>query len=214
MTKNNLLEAPEAERRHLRRLETLVDVIFAMVIVFVVAGFPSARDFDGDFATPWEFLKQYSDELITPGLGLILIILYWAQSNIQLGRLERTDPMHATLVIVQMVLLLTYVYSFDFYLDFPGDTSVLTAQSVIFVLMGTVSYIAWQWAIRGRRLVNDDIENRELLLIRRKILPEPLTAFITIWFSFLGSTAWELAWLAGIPISIIINWIAKKSSKA
>jgi len=54
MTKNNLLEAPKAERRHLRRLETLVDVIFAMVIVIVVAGFPSARDFDGNFATPWE----------------------------------------------------------------------------------------------------------------------------------------------------------------
>ncbi len=209
-----MLYIMEEQRRHLRRLETLVDVIFGLVIFFVVAGFPSARDFDGNFATPWEFLKQNSDELITPGLGLLLILLYWAQSNIQLGKLKSTDGVHSTLVIVQMILLLTYVYSIDFFLDFPGNNTVLTAQSVLFLLMGIISFIAWQWAIRGRRLVNDNIDEQELLSIRRKILPEPLTAFITIWFSFLGSTAWELAWLAGIPISLIITWISKRKTKA
>jgi uncharacterized membrane protein len=209
MSEKNCAEVSKRERRHLSRLETLVDCIYAVVIVIIVAGFPSARDFGGDFSTPWLFLSQHSDELVAPGLGLVLIVMYWAQSNIQLGSLVRTDSWHSTLVIVQVILMLTYVYSVDFVLDFPDDTTVLTAQSVIFFLMGVISFAAWKWAIRGRRLVSGDIGDQELLNISRKIIPEPLTAFITIWFSFFGSTAWEVAWLLFLPISYVVNRIGQ-----
>jgi len=212
MSEEESAEVTERERRHLTRLETLVDCVYAVVLVIIVAGFPSARDFGGEFSTPWSFLSQHSAELVTPALGLVLIIMYWAQSNRQLGSLVRTDSLHATLVIVQLLLLLTYIYSLDFVLDFPGVTTVLTAQSIIFFLIGAVGLAAWNWAIRGRRLVSGNISDRDLLDIRRKILPEPLTAFITIWFSFLGSTAWEVAWLAVLPISYFVNRIGKVRS--
>ena len=205
MSQNNHPEVPERARRHLSRLETLVDSIYALVIVIIVAGFPSARNFDGDYATPWAFLSEHFDELTTPTLGLVLIILYWAQSNVQLGNLARTDTRHATLVIMQVVLLLVYVYSVDFVLDFPGNTTVLATQSVLFCLMGVVSMLAWKWAIRGRRLVSSDIDDQDLLSISRQMIPEPLTAFITIGFSFLGPTAWELAWFVIIPISYVVK---------
>jgi uncharacterized membrane protein len=212
MPENNQPEVPDRKQRHLSRLETLVDSIYALVIVIIVVGFPSARDFDGDYATPWSFLSEHSDELVAPALGLVLIIMYWAQSNVQLGNLARTDTRHATLMIVQVVLLLAYVYSVDFVLDFPGNTTVLTAQSVLFCLMGVVSIIAWKWAIRGRRLIRSDLDDQDLRNISRQMLPEPLTAFITIWFSFLGSTAWELAWFVIIPISYVVKRIGKVKS--
>jgi uncharacterized membrane protein len=209
MTEQKYPEVTKRERRHLARLETLVDSIYALVIVIIVAGFPSARQFDGEFSSPWDFLSRHSDELVAPALGLILILMYWAQSNVQLGSLERTDTFHATLVIVQLILLLTYVYSVDFLLDFPGDNTVLTAQSVIFLLMGVISFIAWRRATHGRRLVDDGISEDELSKIGREILPEPLTAFLTIWASFLGATAWEVAWLAVLPITWVVNRVGR-----
>ena len=205
-------EVTERERRYLDRLETLVDSIYALVIVFIVAGFPSARQFEGEFSSAWDFLSQHSDELVAPGLGLVLIIMYWAQSNIQLGSLAHTDTFHASLVIVQVFLLLLYVYSVDFVIDFPEDISVLTAQSVIFFLMGVVAFAAWSWAVRGRRLVSDEMTDEEIQVISRQMLPEPLTAFITIWFSFLGSTAWELAWLAYLPIAYITKRVRRPAA--
>ena len=99
--------------------------------------------------------------------------------------------------------------SVDFVLDFPGDTTVLAAQSIIFLLMGLVSLVAWQWAIHGNRLVSRTVDKQVLLNIRRQIIPEPLTAFITIWFAFIGPTAWELAWFAIIPISYVVNKLIK-----
>ena len=209
MTDKNCTETVEQERRYLSRLETLVDSIYALAIVIIVAGFPSARDFDEQFPTPWAFLAEYSDELVAPSLGLVLIILYWVQSNVQLGALARTDSRHAALVIVQVILLLTYVYSVDFVLDFPGDTSVLAVQSVIFLLMGLVSLVAWKWATQGRRLVSQTVDEQALLDIHRQMIPEPLTAFITIWCAFLGPTAWELAWFAVLPISYVVKRMGK-----
>jgi uncharacterized membrane protein len=209
MNANKGREVTERERRHLDRLETLVDSIYALVIVFIVAGFPSARSFEGEYSSAWDFLSQHSSELTAPTLGLVLIIMYWAQSNIQLGSLARTDSIHASLVIVQVFFLLLYVYSVDFVLDFPEDTGVLTAQSVIFCLMGVVAFVAWKWAVRGRRLVSDEIPDEEINVISRQILPEPLTAFITIWASFLGSTAWELAWLAFLPIAYLTKRVRR-----
>lgn len=202
----------ERQRRHLDRLETLVDSIYALVIVIIVAGFPSAREFEGEFSSAWDFLSRHSDELIAPTLGLVLIIMYWAQSNIQLGSLAHTDSIHASLVIVQVFFLLLYVYSVDFVLDFPEDTRVLTAQSVIFFLMGVVAFAAWSWAVRGRRLVSDELSDQDINDISRQMLPEPLTAFITIWASFLGSTAWELAWLAYLPIAYLTKRVRRPAA--
>lgn len=71
--------------------------------------------------------------------------------------------------------------------------------------MGVISYVAWLRAIRGRRLVDDEIGDAELLKITRDIVPEPLTAFITIWVSFLGAAAWEAAWLLVLPIAYIVK---------
>jgi uncharacterized membrane protein len=209
MNDKNCTEVGEQERRYLNRLETLVDSIYALAIVIIVAGFPSARDYEDQFPTPWAFLAEHSDELVAPGLGLVLIILYWVQSNVQLGALARTDSRHAALVIVQVILLLTYVYSVDFVLDFPGDTTVLAVQSVIFLLMGLVSLAAWKWATQGRRLVSQTVDEQVLLDIRHQMIPEPLTAFITIWFAFLGPTAWELAWFAVVPISYVVKRMGK-----
>jgi uncharacterized membrane protein len=205
-------EVKERQRRYLDRLETLVDSIYALVIVFIVAGLPSAGNFEGEFSSAWEFLSQHSDELVTPMLGLMLIIMYWAQSNIQLGSLVSTDTIHASLVIVQVFLLLLYVYSTDFVHDFPEDNLVLTAQSVIFFLMGVVAFAAWRWAVHGRRLVSDEITDEEISIISRQMLPEPLTAFITIWFSFLGPTAWELAWLAYLPIAYLTKRVRRPAA--
>jgi len=212
MTVKRGSEIKERQRRYLDRLETLVDSIYALVIVFIVAGFPSARNFEGEFSSAWEFLGQHSDELVTPMLGLVLIIMYWAQSNIQLGSLVSTDSTHASLVIVQVFLLLLYVYSVDFVLDFPEDTAVLATQSVIFFLMGVVAIAAWGWAVRGRRLVSDEITDEDIHVISLQMLPEPLTAFITIWASFLGSTAWELAWLAYLPIAYLTKRIRRPAA--
>jgi len=60
MMEKNYPATTKPGRRHLDRLETLVDSIYALVIVIIVAGFPSARQFDGDFSTPWDFLTQHS----------------------------------------------------------------------------------------------------------------------------------------------------------
>ena len=76
--------------------------------------------------------------------------------------------------------------------------------------MGVISFFAWRRAIVGRRLVDDEMTDDDLSKIGRDMIPEPLTALLTIPASFLGSTAWEIAWLAVLPITWVVNRIGKK----
>ena len=83
-------------RRHLDRLETLIDSVYALVIVFIVAQLPNPIAGEG-YANFREFLNNQGGSLITPLIGLILAIVYWLQNNMLFGYLERTENMHATL---------------------------------------------------------------------------------------------------------------------
>jgi uncharacterized membrane protein len=79
----------QRETRELRRLETLIDSVFALVIVLIVFDLPEPDD-----AITFELADYIAfglDSLVTALLGVIVMLVYWFQSNLLLGNLERTD---------------------------------------------------------------------------------------------------------------------------
>ena len=101
------------QRRHLDRLETLLDSIYALVIVFLVAQFPNPLGFEEQFSSFWHFIRSEGGDLVPPLIGVLLVVIYWLQNNLLFGYLERTDNKHATLAIVQLFFVLFYLYSAD-----------------------------------------------------------------------------------------------------
>ena len=192
------------ERRHLDRLETLIDSIYALVIVFLVAQFPNPLGFEEQFSNFWHFISSQGDKLVSPLIGLVLVVIYWLQNNLLFGYLERTDNKHAVLAIVQLFFVLFYLYTADLLDAFPDARFVLGMQSATFALMGFLAVWGWSYATKNRRLIGDDLEDEEILRVRSKTLPEPIAALITLPFSFLGATAWNLSWLAVPLVTLVV----------
>ncbi len=184
------------ETRQLRRLEVLVDSVYALVIVLLVANLPTPRDVGWTGSSPWEYLQAQRGDLLVAALGLALVIGYWLQNNAMFGSLARTDNRFATLAILQILMLLAYLFSMGLGLDFEQHELTLALQSGSLLLMGVVALAAWSYATRDRRLVADVVTAGQLHQVRLRLLPEPLTAALTLAVSPLGSGAWELAWLA------------------
>ena len=59
-------------------------------------------------------------KLVVIVVGLILLIIYWIQTNKQLGNLVRSSPTHASFAIVQMICLMLYLYFVRFDMEFDG----------------------------------------------------------------------------------------------
>jgi hypothetical protein len=198
--------ALERERRQLDRLQTLVDVMFALMLWQIVSPLPLPEaSADWSFGFLGRFLVENADEFLSALIGVVLIIIYWAQSNALMGNLVRTNTRHAALIISQIVFLMLYGYAMRLGEIVPGLPGSQVLQSLTLGGLGFAGVAGWSYAMRNRRLLSPAISDSEARQLRIGVLPEPLTALLTIPFAFLGSWYWELSWLLYIPIAAFLR---------
>ncbi len=196
----------ERETRQLRRLEILVDVVFAIMFfrIFLLLPRPSAAIIEG-FTSLRDFFASQSDTFGMVFIGILMTLIYWSQNIKVFGNLKRTDGTHAVLSFLQIFLLLVYLYFVRMEMVFKGDQLPLLLQSIFLALVGFFGVAAWSYALKDRRLITDSITDAEARDIRLQIMSEPITAVITIPFAFIGTTAWTLAWLIGLIVTKLLN---------
>jgi uncharacterized membrane protein len=180
------------EQRQLRRLETLVDVVFGITIwrLFVLLPRPEEN-------SEWtSLLDMLSDSLLNFAvvvIALIIVIIYWVQSNLLFKYLVRTDSWHIGLSIAQLFSLLLFLYAIRVGVGFEADASTRIFESAMACLLGVFSFLAWYYALHKGNLVTQELDAEEARSITERIKAEPVTAAITIPFAA-GMWMWELSW--------------------
>jgi uncharacterized membrane protein len=181
-------------RKQLVRLERLTDLVFALVIwrIFVLLPRPNFDDLEWD--TIWEMLSSEWASFIVPVLAILIVIVYWLQSNSLLGKLKRTDAVHTGISIFQLFFLLFYLYAVGLGIGAgsAADTRVLESSAAL--LVGATAYLGWWYARQKGDLLADDISEEDVKQATSSNLAEPLTAMLTIPAAFIGPWAWELSW--------------------
>ena len=142
-------------------------------------------------------------------VGLILIIMYWVQFNRQLGNLVRSSPIHASLSIVQMFLLMLYLYFVRFDMEFDGMKLALQMESIFLALAGFTGAFNWHFA-RQHGLTSDTITDNEERSMFYSLLPEPSASLFTLPFASLGPGIWTLSFLIIIPITYVLKLMRKR----
>lgn len=183
------------------------------MIVLLVAQFPNPLESDQTYKHLGDFLVANKGALFAPLIGLVLIITYWIQNNAVYGNLERTDNKHATLAIAQVLFVLFYLYTADLLDAFPDARSVLAIQSSVFAIMGLLSVAGWWYASKDRRLLSEDVTDDDVQATRRMILPEPITALITLPCAAMSVTAWNLAWLSLPLVTFFVRRSGRQSNQ-
>ena len=199
----------ERDAKQLKRLERLIDVIFAILIWMILQNLPvpSADEFEA--LSNSEIIKEYQNSFLMIFIGMFLVITYWMQNNRVFGNLVRTDGRHTVLSLLQMVFLLLYIYTIGFEMEFSGRPVALAAQSITLALSGFTAVIAWAYAKKDRRLLSSAINDNEAEELKIDIFAEPLAATFTIPFAFFGPFAWNLSWIS----LIFFSWILKRRNK-
>ena len=102
---NSELSPAEEDRglKQLLRLGTLIDVLYGLMIfrLFLLLPRPEVDNFGA--AELVEVLKTSYLNYLVMAVGIVLVIIYWQQSNLVFGNLERTDGKHATISILQVI---------------------------------------------------------------------------------------------------------------
>jgi uncharacterized membrane protein len=185
----------ERESRQLRRLETLIDVVFAIVIwrAFMLIPRPGEGGWNWDSIT--DMLASNILTLVIVMIGVVVAIVYWLQNNALFGNLERTDGFHTALSILQIFFLLLFLYSIRVGATLEASPGTRAFESCTAALVGIAAALGWSYAIKNRRFVSADLTNEQARDLQIRILAEPITALITLPCAFIGPWIWEASWL-------------------
>jgi uncharacterized membrane protein len=145
------------------------------------------------------------ESLVLAMLGVIVVLVYWFQSNLLLGNLNRTDGKHAAISLLQIFLVLAYLLTVSLGIEVGNEPVVLAAQSVAAALVGFAAAAAWWYASYNRRLLTAEIDDDEVTALRLRVLAEPLTAVLTLALAFVSAVAWEIGWLAYPLIAAMLS---------
>lgn len=206
-------ETSEAElergAKQLIRLAVLIDVLFALLIfrVFMFLPKPDIDHFTANELV--DVLKSSITNYLVMIVGMVMILIYWGQSNLQFGNLVRTDGKHATLSILQTFSLMLYFYFVRLDVELGGLVITLQMESVFLAIAGFLSIWSWYYAIKNK-LVTDKVDKKEEDSVYLKLMPEPITSVLTFPFAWFGPDIWTLSWLLLIPVSLIVKRIRLK----
>ncbi len=193
----------QRDSRQLHRLESLIDVVFAVVIVIVVFDLP-----DPDVSIEFDlanFVAFRVESLLVAMLGIVVLLVYWFQSNLLLGNLKRTDGKHAAISLLQILMVLAYLLAVSLGIAVGTDPLILAMQSITAALVGFSAAAAWWYASYKRRLLTPEIDDADINALQLRVLAEPLTAVLTLGLAFVSATAWEIGWLTYPIIAILLR---------
>lgn len=199
-----------AGRRQLRRLETFLDVSYAVLFVQFIMYLPHTEDLVW-LDLPYGLLSLLVDnsgELLRLVIAVGLTLISWNLTHKLLGPLERTDATHTLLMLLQLVLVCFFLF---FAVADPALVSMSSpvGQSLCLAASGFVGIAGWYYA-RKRGLTRADLSKADKDNVGRHITIEPLTALINTGFAFVGPVAWTVGWFV-IPIVLITGRRALES---
>ncbi len=206
------------EENQLVRLERLVDVFYALVIfqLFLIVPTPETT------GKTWESLGDYlSDHGINIALslvGVVVVIVYWLQSNALLGVLRRTDAVHTAYSIFQLICLLTFLYSMKLGIELgEPSTGNWAFESAAATAVGLFALLAYSRA-RQKGLLRDDVSEAEAQRYAIRYRAEPITAGVSFLFAFVQGAevagfnlVWEASWFFYPIIVFVVNRFAKRT---
>jgi hypothetical protein len=188
--------------RQLRRLETFLDVSYAVLFVQFIDYLPRTEDMAWA-NLPYGLLSLLMDnwgELLRLGIAVGLTLFSWNLTNKLLAPLQRTDATHTFLMLLHLILVCLFLF---FAVSDPMLVTLSSpvGQSICLAASGFVGIGAWHYA-RRQGFTRASLSDAEKDQVVRQAVTEPLTALTNTGFAFVGPITWTVGWLV-IPIVLI-----------
>ena len=189
-------------QRQLRRLETFLDVAYAVLFVDFIMYLPHTEDMAWT-DLPYGLLSLLIDnglDMLRLIIAVGLTLISWNLTHKLLGPLERTDPRHTLLALLQMILVCMFLF---FAIADPELASLSSpvGQCLSLALSGFIGIAGWSYA-RKNGLTRADLSEAGKDEVLRSAIVEPVTALLNTGFAFVGPGAWTAGWFV-IPVFLV-----------
>ena len=188
--------------KQLRRLETFLDVAYAVLFVDFIMYLPHTEDMAWT-ELPYGLLSLLVEEpvnLLRLIIAVGLTLISWNLTHKLLGPLERTNGRHTLLALLQLIFVCMFLF---FAIADPELASLSSpvGQSLSLALSGFIGIAGWSYA-RKNGLTRPDLSESQKDDVLRNAIIEPVTALLNTGLAFVGPGAWTAGWFV-IPIVLV-----------
>lgn len=184
----------DVSKKQLLRLERLTDLVYALVIWRIFMILPRPNFDNPEWDTVMDMLISNWPDFVVPLLSILIVIVFWLQSNSLLSRLKATNPIHTGISIFQVFFVLFYLYTLGLGIGVGSAADTRVLESSAAVLIGAIAYLGWWYASGKAALLSENVSDEEAREVAQANFAEPITALLTIPAAFIGPWAWELSW--------------------
>lgn len=201
MTENEAADRAMGRNR-LRRLETFLDVAYAVLFVEFIMYLPQTEDLawtDLQFGLA-SLLWDNALELLRVVIAVGLTLISWNLTHKLLAPLERTNGLHTLLVLLQLIFVCLFLF---FAIADPTLVSASSpvGQSICLAISGFIGIAGWRYA-RKRGFTKAELTEAQKDEVGRSVIIEPATALLNTGLGFVGPDVWTLGWFL-IPLVLV-----------
>ena len=189
-------------RKRLRRLQTFLDVAYAVLFVDFIQYLPHTEDMKWE-ELPYGLLSLLLDnslDLLRLIIAVGLTLISWNLTHKLLGPLTRTDAKHTVLALFQLIFVCMFLF---FAVADPALESLSSpaGQSICLAISGFIGLGGFAYA-QKKGFVDPDLSDEKIAQVAQGASIEPTTALLNTGLAFVGPGAWTLGWFL-IPIAVI-----------
>jgi len=189
-------------RKRLRRLETFLDVAYAVLFVQFIQYLPHTEDMAWE-ALPYGLLSLLVEnrvELLRLIISVGLTLISWNQTHKLLGPLTRTDTRHTVLVLLQLIFVCIFLF-FAIADPMLESLSSPVGQCISLAISWYIGLGSFVYA-RKKNFIDPDLSEEKIVEVMRGASIEPTTALLNTGLAFVGPGAWTIGWFL-IPFPVI-----------
>ncbi len=190
-----------------RRMEALTDGVFAIAMTLLVLDFkvPTIPEGSSVDALPKLILALWPN-FFNYVQSFILLGIFWLVHHRQFDCIKSIDHGLLWLNIGSLMFIVLIPFSTSLVAEY-GDLQI---GAVIFecnlLAIGCLFYVQWWYVMRKRQLLNPDLSEEKIILIRKRNLLVPLISLAAIGLSFFNPEWSEVVYFAVPLIMIKYRW--------
>lgn len=168
------------------RIEALTDGIFAIAMTLLVLTLDLPQTGGVTAAKLHDLLISQYDKFFNYALSFVLLAVFWIIHHRQFHHIKRTDHNLLWINIFTLMFVALMPFSTSLIGDFGNDWMADLFFNLNMFMLGLLFSLTWIYAAWGRRLISEDLEQREILGAIRRSLVVPVVSLIAVVVGFLS----------------------------
>jgi uncharacterized membrane protein len=188
-----------------KRIETLVDGIFAIAMTLLVLNL-SIPQLTGSVSniTVENYLLALIPKLFTYALSFIILAIFWRVNHQQFYKIKRANSLFLWITVIWLLFVALVPFSTSLMGSYGETQSANIFFNSNLLLIGIFSGLIWYYATK-KGFIDEKLSREKIIELNRINLILPIVALIAIGASFVIPAYSTLAYLA-IPL---VKWVIK-----